>query len=87
MDSAPRVGQFVTFIGNSVTGKCTGIVLHIYPQYVYDEDAGRETAELLPERDWHVAVRPGTLPGLWPYGGYDTFAPQVAELRLRRRTS
>ena len=67
MGKAPKVGQVVTFTGNSAIGKCAGVVLRIYPQYVYDEDTGHETAELLPEREWHVAMRPGTLPHQWPY--------------------
>ena len=84
MNKVPKVGQFVTFIGNSVTGECTGVVLLIYPQYIYDDANGRETDELLPESEWHVAMRPGTIPHKWPYGDYDTFAPQVSELRKRK---
>ena len=59
-------------------------LLRLYPQYVYDEAAGHETGELLPESDWYVAMRPDTLPHLWPYEGYRSFAPQVSELRRRK---
>jgi hypothetical protein len=80
MNHCPKIGTRVRFSGNSVTGACVGVVVDIYPTYVWDEIRDLPTHDTEPESEWHVALKPTVIPTPWPYTGYDKFAPQVSEL-------
>ena len=81
MRRAPRIGDRVRFTGSLAVGPCEGTVERIYPQHAWDEDRQRE-GQLLPESEWHVRVRPDTLPELWPYVNTEVFAADVRRLTL-----
>jgi|SRR5882672_1640389 len=90
MKTCPKIGEFVEFLGNCAIGPCLGYVEHIYRTYEFDYVNDRETNIPLPEREWHVRMRPDVLPAQWPYAGSQVFAPEVNELRKarkRRRTT
>ena len=80
MNKCPKVGDRVSFAGANHVGPCVGVVTAIYPQYGWDEELDRE-GDLLPEREWHVSMKPDVLPVPWCYVGHDKFAPRVSELR------
>jgi len=84
MNKAPKVGQRVRFNGSSVVGPCVGVVDRIYVHHTFDEDRSDEwnarNGKPLPESEWHVRMRPDTLPERWCYTGNDAFAPSVSDV-------
>lgn len=61
------INQRVKFIGDSVIGKCTGIVLQLFPPDLQDDFPGA------------IEMKPDQIPDKWPYQT-KTFAPWVDNL-------
>lgn len=86
MKHAPKVGDRLRFVGNSVVGPCVGTVLKIYRSYRHpadwdwDRDDPPPRIGLAPEWEWHVAFKPDALPDPWCYVDNDKFAPCVCDL-------
>ena len=84
MRKAPKVGQRVKFNGSSVVGPCVGVVEKVYVHHTFNEDMSDEwnarNGKPLPESEWHVRMRPDTLPERWCYTGNDVFAPSVSDV-------
>ena len=81
MDRVPPIGSRVRYAGSLVVGPCVGVVVAVYPSDEWNDALDKPTGRFLPEREWHVAMRPDKRPALWCYGNNDTFAPQVSKLR------
>jgi len=84
MKRAPKVGQRVKFNGSVVVGPCVGVVEKVYVHHTFNEDMSDEwnarNGKPLPESEWHVRMRPDTLPERWCYTGNDVFAPSVSDV-------
>jgi len=85
MSKCPKVGDVVSYAGAVHVGPCKGVVTAIYPTFEWDEERDRPTTATLPEREWHVGMKPDALPSPWCYTGSDTFAPAVSALKLIRK--
>jgi hypothetical protein len=82
MKKCPEIGTRVWVPPSLISGAYRGTVTAIYPTYEYDEIAQRETDKILPEWEWHVAVKVDVIPDRWPYPGTDLIAPEVKSLWL-----
>lgn len=84
MKACPKVGDRVKFKGNIVVGPCTGVVERIFKQEEWeDDDDGidiRPTGRMMPEKNWHVAVKVDAIPEKWCYDERGVFAPEVCDL-------
>jgi hypothetical protein len=84
MTKAPKIGDRVHYKGGLAVGPCAGIVTQIYPAYRWDDELEKETWDLLPEREWSVALTVDSIPDKWCYGPDGKFAPEVSKLaRIR----
>jgi hypothetical protein len=84
MNRCPKIGDRVKYPGGLVVGQCVGVVTKIYVKHEWDEDQSDRWNALygkpLPEREWHVAMRPDVIPVKWAYTGSVVFAPTVDDL-------
>ena len=97
METAPKIGQRVRYLGKeNHVGPCTGTVIRVYPNDVWDEDLDWSDDDLEPgvnvfpigrdhERNWQVAFKCDERPSPWPYGGDLLFAPSVSEIHPIRQ--
>ena len=83
MNSCPKIGTRVKYRGSNNVGACVGIVTGAYPTYYWPIEAHRE-GNLLPEREWHVSMKPDVLPEPWCYVGQTKFSPCVKDLSVAR---
>lgn len=86
MNRLPKIGERVRFKGSRVVGPCTGTVRQHYEEYRYpkgadwDSDDAPAPIGLAPVEQWSVSVVVDEIPTPWPYGGRNSFAPNVSEL-------
>jgi hypothetical protein len=80
MDTLPAIGSRVLFPGNSVIGRCEGVVERHYPSEVQDEDGNPIPGHFAPHSAWKVRVGLEQTPARWPYGQGRRMAATVADL-------
>ena len=98
MNKVPPIGAHVEYVravrsyvsGRETVERCVGVVLEHFPVDECDANGDPMPGKVLPEREWHVELRPDVRPEWWidvrgPDGRVisDSFAPQV---RVARRS-
>jgi hypothetical protein len=80
VNKCPKIGDRVAYRGSGSVGPCVGVVTAIYKTYEWDSERERD-GPVRPESEWHVGMKPDTLPDVWCYTSSDRFAPCVATLK------
>lgn len=92
MDKCPKIGDRVRYAGAGHVGPCTGTVLRIYENDVWDDDnIDWDDDDVIPwvtvfpigrapESEWQVALKCDNRPTPWCYGDDLVFAPSVSDL-------
>ncbi len=77
MQTIPKIGQRVRYLGSDVIDPCEGVVTLIV------KDCDPETGEEIPfdPNIWSVRLKPDILPPNWPYPGHIEFVPYIKNIQ------